>query len=195
MFNGIVFSTGKIKFIKRNINSILFTIETNLQFSKKDLGSSVSCDGVCLTIVKIKGKLINFYVSKETLDKSNLNLMKINQIINLEKSLSYGQKISGHFIQGHVDTTAKIKKITFYGNTWLIRLQIKNRKYKKLIVEKASISINGVSLTVSKVLNNFFEISIIPHTLKLTNLKNLKINAVVNVELDIFSKYIYKYSI
>ena len=151
MFNGIVLSTGKIKFIKRNINSILFTIETNLQFSKKDLGSSVSCDGVCLTIVKIKGKLINFYVSKETLDKSNLNLMKINQIINLEKSLSYGQKISGHFTQGHVDTTAKIKKITFYGNTWLIRLQIKNRKYKKLIVEKASISINGVSLTVSKV--------------------------------------------
>ena len=194
MFNGIIFSTGKIKLIKKNNNSIYIGINTKLKFSKKDIGSSVSCNGVCLTIVKVKRNLINFYISEETLQRSNFKLIKINQIINLEKSLSYGQKISGHFTQGHVDTVAKIQKIIFFDKTWLMKLQIKDNKLRKFLVEKASISINGVSLTISKVNNNYFEINVIPHTLKLTNLKNLKLNDIVNVELDIFSKYIYKYS-
>ena len=194
MFNGIIYNTGKIKLIKKNINSIDIAIETNLKFTGKDLGSSISCNGVCLTITKIQGKLINFYISKETLDRSNFRSIKKNKIINLEKSLSYGQKISGHFTQGHVDTIANIEKIIFLDKTWLIRFKIPDKKFNKFIVEKGSISINGVSLTISKVINSFFEVNIIPHTLQTTNLKNLKINDVVNVELDIFSKYIYKYS-
>ena len=194
MFNGIIFNTGKIKLIEKNKNSFFINIETNLKFTNKELGDSVSCNGVCLTITKIKKNLISFYISKETLNRSNFKFIKKNQLINLEKSLLFGQKISGHFSQGHVDTIAKIKKISFLDKTWLIRLNIANNKLKKFIVEKASISINGVSLTVSKVSNNFFEINVIPHTLSLTSLKNLKINDIVNVELDIFSKYIYKYS-
>ena len=194
MFNGIVFNTGKVKSIEKNFNSFLVGIETNLKFSNKDLGTSISCNGVCLTLIKIKGKIINFYISKETLRKSNFKIIKKNQTINLEKSLSYGQKISGHFAQGHVDTVAKINKINFIDKSWLIKLKISDRKFNKFLVEKASISINGVSLTISKVTNGFFELNIIPHTLQLTNLKNLKINDLVNVELDIFSKYIYKYS-
>ncbi len=194
MFNGIIFNTGKIKLIEKNKNSFFINIETNLKFTNKELGDSVSCNGVCLTITKIKKNLISFYISKETLNRSNFKFIKKNQLINLEKSLIFGQKISGHFSQGHVDTIAKIKKISFLDKTWLIRLNIANNKLKKFIVEKASISINGVSLTVSKVSNNFFEINVIPHTLSLTSLKNLKINDIVNVELDIFSKYIYKYS-
>ena len=194
MFNGIIFSTGIVKLIKKNNNSIYIGINTKLKFTQKDIGSSVSCNGVCLTIVKVKRNLINFYISEETLQRSNFKLIKINQIINLEKSISYGQKISGHFTQGHVDTVAKIQKIRFFDKTWLIKLQIKDKKLRKFLVEKASISIDGVSLTISKVNNNYFEINVIPHTLKLTNLKNLKLNDIVNVELDIFSKYIYKYS-
>jgi len=194
MFNGIIFNTGKIKLIEKNKNSFFINIETNLKFTNKELGDSVSCNGVCLTITKIKKNLISFYISKETLNRSNFKFIKKNQLINLEKSLLFGQKISGHFSQGHVDTIAIIKKISFLDKTWLIRLNIANNKLKKFIVEKASISINGVSLTVSKVSNNFFEINVIPHTLALTSLKNLKINDIVNVELDIFSKYIYKYS-
>ena len=194
MFNGIIFSTGIVKLIKKNNNSIYIGINTKLKFSQKDIGSSVSCNGVCLTIIKIKKNLINFYISGETLRRSNFKLIKINQTINLEKSLSYGQKISGHFTQGHVDTVAKIQNIRFFDKTWLIRLQIKDKNLRKFLVEKASISIDGVSLTISKVNNNYFEINVIPHTLKLTNLKNLKLNDIVNVELDIFSKYIYKYS-
>tara|TARA_X000001036_G_scaffold355164_2_gene336935 strand:- start:956 stop:1543 length:588 start_codon:yes stop_codon:yes gene_type:complete len=194
MFNGIIFNTGKVRSIKKATHSINITIETNLKFSKKDLGSSVSCDGVCLTVTEIKGRLISFYISTETLNRSTFKSIKKNQMINVEKSLSYGQKISGHFTQGHVDTVASIKKISFHDKTWLIKFVIHDKKFMKFIVEKASISINGVSLTISKVLNNYFEVNIIPHTLNLTNLKKLKINDLVNVELDIFSKYIYKYS-
>jgi riboflavin synthase len=194
MFNGIIFNTGKVKSIKRSANNALISIETSLKFTRNDLGSSVSCNGVCLTVTKINNKIINFYVSKETLNRTSFKFIKKNEIINLEKSLTYGQKISGHFSQGHVDTIAIIKKIIFLDKTWLIKLKINDKKFSKFLTDKASISINGVSLTISKVLNNFFEINVIPYTLKLTNLKNLKINDAVNVELDIFSKYIYKYS-
>ena len=194
MFNGIIFNTGKVRFIKRNKNSKLIGIKSNLKFKKKELGSSISCDGVCLTLANIENGLIFFYISNETLNRSNFRKLKIGQEINLEKSLSYGQKISGHFTQGHVDTTAKVKEIRFIDKSWSLKLDIKNKKNLKYLEEKASISINGVSLTISKVLTNYFKLNIIPHTLKLTNLKNLKVNDFVNVELDIFSKYIYKYS-
>ena len=194
MFNGIVYNTGKVTSIKKFKNSISIGILTNIKFSKKDLGSSICCDGVCLTLVKILKKQIFFYLSDETLKKSKFKKIKINQIINLEKSLSHGKKISGHYTQGHVDTVAKVKKIVFIDKTWLVKFQILNKEFSKYLVEKASISVNGISLTISKVDQNYFSINVIPHTLKLTNLKNLKINDLVNVELDIFGKYIYKYS-
>ena len=194
MFNGIIYNTGRVKSLKKNNNSIYVGIKTNLSFKKKDVGSSICCDGVCLTITKILKNEIFFYISKETINRSKYKFIKINQIINLEKSLLYGQNISGHFLQGHVDDTAKIVKISFVDKTWLIRFKLSNNKLNKFLAEKASISIDGVSLTISKVNKNFFEINVIPHTLKLTNLKNLKQNNLVNVELDILSKYIYKYS-
>tara|TARA_B100000035_G_C20937272_1_gene525781 strand:- start:30 stop:617 length:588 start_codon:yes stop_codon:yes gene_type:complete len=194
MFNGIIFNTGKVKNITKNRHSIYVEIQTNINFKKKDLGSSICCDGVCLTIEKILKNRIFFYISNETLKRSNFKTLKLNQMINLEKSLSFGKSISGHFIQGHVDTVAKIKKIEFIDKAWMINLKILDKRFNKFLMEKASISINGVSLTISKVYQNSFEITVIPHTLKLTNLKNFKINGLVNVELDMFSKYMYKYS-
>tara|TARA_B100000683_G_scaffold263808_1_gene292538 strand:+ start:125 stop:712 length:588 start_codon:yes stop_codon:yes gene_type:complete len=194
MFNGIIYRTGKIKSITKNNKSLLIGIKSNLNFKKNEIGSSVSCNGVCLTLTKIQKDIIYFYVSNETIDRSNFKKTKIGQDINLEKSLKYGQKISGHFTQGHVDTTAKIRKVDIIDNSWSIKLKIKNKKFMKFLEEKASISINGVSLTISKVNKNDFQLNIIPHTLKLTNLKHLKVNDLVNVELDIFGKYIYKYA-
>ena len=195
MFNGIIFDTGIVKLIKKNKKSILVAIYSNLKLKKKDIGSSISCDGVCLTVSKIDRKLTFFYVSNETIKRSNFKNIKIGNKINLEKSVIYGQKISGHFIQGHVDTTARINKINFVDNSWIIKLEIQNNNLKKFLIEKASISINGVSLTISNVSGKFFYLNIIPHTLKMTNLKNLKERELVNVELDIFGKYIYKYRI
>ena len=194
MFNGIIYNIGQIRFIKKNKNSIYIGVKTNLKFKKKDIGSSVCCDGVCLTITKIKNNIIFFYISNETLKRSNFRYAKLNQLINLEKSLIYGQSLSGHFLQGHVDDIAKVIKISFIDKTWLFKFKITNNRLSKFLVEKASISINGVSLTISKVYKNCFEINVIPHTLNLTNLKNLKRYDLVNMELDILSKYIYKYS-
>ena len=194
MFNGIIFNTGVVKILKKNKNSIHVGIKSNLRFRNNEIGSSICCSGVCLTLEKIKNGLIFFYLSNETIRRSNYKFVKVGQIINLEKSLKYGQDISGHFTQGHVDTTAKVKSIKQIEKSWSLDLIIKDKNYSKYLEEKASISINGVSLTISKVFKNYFKLNIIPHTLKLTNLKNLKINDYVNVELDIFGKYIYKYT-
>ncbi len=195
MFNGIIHNTGKVRTIRKFKNSILLDIESNLYLKKKDIGSSISCNGVCLTLTKILGKRIYFYVSSETIKRSTFKIIKIGDLINLEKSINFGQEISGHFIQGHVDSVAKIKNINFIDKSWLVKLEIKDKKLSKFLQEKASISINGVSLTISKVSKKLFELNIIPHTLKLTNLKTLKKNDLVNVELDIFGKYIYKFTI
>ena len=198
MFNGIIYNKGAIKSIRRNpryvSGSLVIEISSNIKFKKSDIGESVCCDGVCLTLIRIKKKSFLFYLSKETLERSNFKYAKIGKFINIEKSLLNGQKISGHYVQGHVDSTAKIKKISIVDKTWIIKLELKNRKLNKYLIEKASISINGVSLTISKVVKEFFEINVIPHTLKLTNLQNLKNKDIVNVELDIFGKYIMKLS-
>ena len=194
MFNGIIFNTGIVKDIKKKRNSIYVGIQTKINFTKKDLGSSICCDGVCLTVEKVVKNRIFFYISDETLKRSNFRSLKLNQVINLEKSLLFGKSISGHFIQGHVDSVAVSKKIKFIDKAWIMNFELTDKKLNKFLIEKASISINGVSLTISKIYQSSFEITVIPHTLKLTNLKNLKVNCLVNVELDIFSKYIYKYS-
>ena len=194
MFNGIIYNTGKVISVKKTKKSAFIGILSNIKFKKKDLGSSICCNGVCLTLVKIDKKKIYFYLSNETLKRSNFRSVKINQVINLEKSLSYGKVISGHFLQGHVDTVAKVNQISLIDKTWLIKFKILDKKCNKYLIDKGSISINGVSLTISNTKKNYFNINVIPHTLKLTNLKDLKKNDLVNVELDIFSKYIYKYS-
>jgi riboflavin synthase len=195
MFNGIIYNTGKVHSIIKTKNSLYIGIQSKLKFNQKEIGSSVCCDGACLTLTEVKNNLIYFYISNETLKRTNFKLLKTNHIINLEKSILYGQNISGHFIQGHVDTVAKIIKLDIVDKTWILKFKILNKDYSNLLLQKASISINGVSLTISKCIKNYFEINVIPHTLKLTNLKNLKIKNLVNVELDIFSKYIQKYSV
>ena len=156
MFNGIIYNIGTVKYLKLNKKSALIGIQSSFNFKKKDLGTSVSCDGVCLTIFKTSKNMVYFYISKETLNRSNFRFIKINQKINLEKSLVFGQSISGHFCQGHVDSIAKVIDISFEDKTWLIKLKLTDTKFDKFLVEKASIGINGVSLTISKVKKSFF---------------------------------------
>ena len=193
MFNGIVYNQGLIKSIKKNPKyvqgSLVIEISSNISFNRSDIGESVCCDGVCLTLIRIKKKSFLFYLSKETLNRSNFKNAKIGKHINIEKSLHHGKKISGHYIQGHVDTTSIVKNIAIIDRSWNINLALK-KKHKKFIVEKGSIAVNGVSLTVSKVRRNNFQITIIPHTLKLTNLINLKRGEKVNIEFDMVGKYL-----
>ena len=191
MFNGIIKNTGIVKTIKKSQKSLVLSVKSNLKVNKKALGSSISCNGVCLTLTSYKKNLLNFYLSQETIKRSNFSKVKIGKIINLEKSLKFGDEISGHYTQGHVDTVGEIINIKIIDKTWLVEIKVPT-KFNKFIVEKASIHINGVSLTISKKKKKSFEINIIPHTLKLTNLKDLKKKELVNVELDIFSKYLYE---
>ena len=189
MFSGIIKHTGKINKIYKNTNNCTIEILSKIKFSKFEIGSSVSCSGTCLTLEKYKRNLSKFYISKETLNRTNFKFLNKGDLINLEKSLKYGNRISGHFVQGHVDTTSAIKTIDFVGKSWFINFKLLKR-YKKYLVQKGSITINGVSLTVSKILKDGFQIVIIPHTLKLTNLMYLKEKDVVNVEFDVLGKYI-----
>ncbi len=192
MFNGIIFNKGLITKILKRPKGINLFIKSDLKLNKKDIGVSVACDGVCLTLISIKNKIMEFYLSNETINRSKFNNIKLKDKINLELPLKYGQKISGHICQGHVDTIGKILSIKKIDKSYLFDFEI-NKKERKNIIEKASISINGISLTISKVTSKGFQIWIIPHTYKLTNLSSLKKGNLVNVEIDILSKYVRNY--
>ena len=192
MFNGIIYNQGTItKIIKRSKGLNIF-IKSDFKLSNKDLGLSVACDGVCLTLISYKSKLMEFYLSKETIDRSKFKFLKNKDIINLELPLKYGAKISGHICQGHVDTIGKVSSLKKIDKSYLFDFEIPSKERKHLI-EKASICVNGISLTISKVSKKGFQIWIIPHTFNETNLSTLKKNSLVNIEIDILSKYVRNY--
>ena len=192
MFNGIIFNKGVVYKILKRKNGLNVFLKSSLKISKKNLGDSISCDGVCLTLISYKNKILEFYLSNETLNKSNFKKIKLNDVINLELPLKFGQNISGHICQGHVDTICKVNNIKKIDKSYFFEFKIP-KKFKKYLVQKASILINGVSLTISKIKNDNFEIWTIPHTLKLTNLSKLNKNDLVNIEIDILSKYVKKF--
>ena len=192
MFNGIIYNKGIVKKISNTKKGKGIFIQNKLSLNKKNVGMSISCDGVCLTLISLKNNVLEFYLLNETINRSKFKKVKPGDEINLELPMKYGQDISGHLCQGHVDTTSKVIKILNKGSSRVIEFDV-SKKYKKLLIEKASILINGVSLTISKITKKGFEIWLIPHTLKLTNLSNIKINTLVNIEFDILSKYIKNY--
>ena len=192
MFNGIIFNKGKIIDISKRNKGINIFIKSKIKISSKQLGVSISCDGVCLTLISYKKDIAEFYLSNETITKSKFKNSKVGDYVNLELPLKFGQNISGHICQGHVDTVSKVTNITKVDKSLIYEFSI-NKAFYKYLVEKASILVNGVSLTISKINRNKFEIWVIPHTLKLTNLVTLKKNDLVNIEIDILSKYVKKF--
>ena len=189
MFNGIIFNKGLITKISKRTKGINIFIKSDLKLSKKDIGVSIACDGVCLTLITIKNRIMEFYLSNETVRRSKFKHLQKNDLINLELPLKYGQKISGHICQGHVDTTGKVLGIKKIDKSYLFDFGIKPKE-KKDLIEKASICINGISLTISKITKRGFQIWVIPHTFKLTNLSKVKKGSLVNIEIDILSKYV-----
>ena len=192
MFNGIIYNQGIVKKIVKRPNGLNIFIKSNFKLSNRDIGLSIACDGVCLTLISYKNKIMEFYLSKETIARSKFRYLKLKNIINLELPLKYGTKISGHICQGHVDTVGKVSFIKMIDKSYLFDFEIP-KKERKHLIEKASICVNGISLTISKVSKKGFQIWIIPHTFKLTNLSKLKKGSLVNIEIDILSKYVKKF--
>ena len=193
MFNGIIQGKGILNSDIKKYNKV--EIITNLNLNNINVGSSIACDGICLTIFNIKKIKKNFIiylnVSEETFKKTNIRYWKKNKTINLEKSLKLNQEVSGHFVYGHVDYIIRIIKIIKKKNSYDFYFDTP-KNLKKYIVSKGSISINGISLTINDISKNTFSVSIIPHTYKSTNLSELKVKDMVNVEIDMIARYILK---
>ena len=192
MFNGIIYNQGIVNKIVKRPKGLNIFVKSKLKLNNRDIGLSVACDGVCLTLISYKAKIMEFYLSKETLDRSKFKYLKVRDLINLELPLKYGAKISGHICQGHVDTVGKVFNIKKIDKSYLFDFEIPKNERKHLI-EKASISVNGISLTISKISSKGFQIWVIPHTYKETNLLILKKKSLVNIEIDILSKYVRNY--
>ena len=194
MFTGIIQNLGRIT----SFTNGELEISTSLNLSDCKIGSSICCNGVCLTAIEINSKddkyTFKVNVGEETQQRTNFSNEFFNEFvkINIEKSLKIGDEISGHFVYGHVDRTTNITKIKKLNNSWEFYFQNFKNKDKNFIVEKGSIAINGISLTIAKVDNNYFSISVIPHTFDNTNLKYLKEQDLVNIEFDYLARFSMK---
>ena len=194
MFTGIIQSFGFIENIDLEKN--IYTMKTNLDLKDCQIGSSISCDGICLTITNILDYSFFVNIGEETIKRSNVFGWKKNSKINLEKSLKMGDEISGHFVYGHVDSTIELIKVIKFPNSWEYEFSLSSFKdnvdVKKFIVEKGSLAINGISLTVANIFDRSFNVSIIPHTFNNTNLSTLREGDGVNIEFDPLARYIVR---
>ena len=194
MFTGIIQGQAIIANKFKDSNTI--SIKTDLDLSDCKIGSSISCNGICLTVTSINYENSSYFfivnISEETIKRTTVQYWGKNSKINLERSLKVGDEISGHFVYGHVDTVLKISKIEQLSSSWNFYFSFSSlSNYNKFIVEKGSIAINGISLTIANVEEDVFDISIIPHTYNKTNFSNLKVGDSVNIEFDSLARYIY----
>ena len=192
MFTGIVEGIGIVKNITRIQSGITLTINANNNILENTkIGDSIAVNGVCLTAVKIDNSSFCVDVSFETINKSNIGKLHINEHVNLERALRFSDRLSGHIVLGHIDSTSKILTIKKNGAFYLLRIACSEFIYKHC-VDKGSISIDGISLTISNLQRSFLEVAVIPHTFENTNLKYKRPQDEVNIELDIIGKYIEK---
>lgn len=192
MFTGIIEETGKVLSVKRNAKSLFISIEGNIIFGDIKIGDSISVNGVCLTVSSFSSKIFNSDVMNETIERTSLKTLKEGSKVNLERAMICNGRFGGHIVLGHVDGTGVISGIKNVENSILITIET-SKDIIKYIVEKGSIAIDGISLTVVKVFDNSFQVSIIPHTFKNTILNDIELGKIVNLENDIIGKYIEKF--
>lgn len=190
MFTGLIEDLGKVKEIINQNGGKLFLIELGLDCSDIKIGDSIAINGACQTVIKKEADILTFEAMEETLNRTNFNYLKIGDFVNIERAMKINSRLDGHLVSGHIDCISKLNSIKNEGVAKIFNF----KGDTTLIVEKGSISINGISLTVSKVSDNNFEVSILPYTFQNTNLKYLKQNDVVNIEYDMVAKYIKKFT-
>ena len=192
MFTGIIESLGKITNVKADRGNIDFTIESEISKELK-IDQSVSHNGVCLTVTEKNNNSHTVTAVKETLDKSSLKNFSVDDLINLERAMKLGERLDGHLVQGHVDGVAKCINVSVNDGSWIYQFEF-DIKNEMLLIEKGSICINGVSLTVFDIVKNTFKVTIIPYTYENTSFKKLKEGDMVNIEFDMIGKYLARFN-
>ena len=190
MFTGIIESIGTVKAINYDRSNINFSISSSLSNELK-IDQSVSHNGVCLTVVSKEEGAYTVTAIKETLEKTNLGKLKLGDKVNLERCLKVGDRLDGHFVQGHVDQTAICTYVGNENGSWTFTFKYDD-KNNNITIEKGSITINGVSLTVVNSKKSEFSVAIIPYTFENTNFNSFTVGTLVNLEFDVFGKYITK---
>ena len=194
MFTGIIEGVGKIEKITQNTNNrsaFQMTVDLGKHAKGLKIGQSVALNGVCLSATKISKNKCNFQMIDETIKKTNLGNLVRGAVVNIERSLKIGDRMEGHFVLGHVDGVAIIKKIEKKPKEIKVWFEVP-KKLTKFVVQKGSIAIDGISLTVVDVKKNLASVCLIPHTMKITNFKSKKVGDKLNIETDILGKYILK---
>ncbi len=190
MFSGIIEESGKVVSINKEQSNLHITVRSPFT-SELKIDQSIAHNGVCLTVVDIMNDNYTVTAIDETLQKTNLGLLKVGDNINLERCMRLGDRIDGHIVQGHVDQTAVCNKVEETNGSWLFGFEYDSSK-NNVTVEKGSICVNGVSLTVVNSTDNSFSVCIIPYTFEHTNFSSIKQGTIVNLEFDILGKYISK---
>ncbi|KKQ62065.1 MAG: Riboflavin synthase alpha chain [Parcubacteria group bacterium GW2011_GWE2_38_18] len=191
MFTGIVEKKGKLEKIEDKNGKIYFTIKAEKFLAKVKIGASIACDGVCLTVVKKTKDNFTVELMPETLRVTRFSNIKTGQLINLELAMKLGERLDGHFVSGHVDAVGIVNKISKEGEYACLEIKA-STDILKYLAHKGSVTINGVSLTIAGIKKSIFKVCLISHTLKITNLAELKIGDEVNVEVDLIARYLEK---
>ncbi len=197
MFSGIIEDLGVVTSIQKEQNNLHISVRSALTKASATFGEGLKIDqsiahnGVCLTVVEIKEDIYTVTAIEETLNKSNIGSLKIGDAVNLERCMKLGDRLDGHIVQGHVDQTATCSEVKETNGSWMFTFEYDASK-NNMTVEKGSVCVNGVSLTVVNSGKNSFSVCIIPYTFEHTNFKNIKEGSVVNLEFDILGKYIQK---
>lgn len=189
MFTGIVLTLGKLVGLEKK-NPITLTLDITLPHNVK-IGDSVSVNGACLTVISIENNTYKFNISNETLQLSNLGDIVRGNFVNIELPLTLKDFLGGHLVSGHLDGVARVKSIQSHGHSTTFSFIYQNREWRKFLVYKGSVTINGISLTISDVKDTSFSVEVIPHTLATTNLQYIKVGERINLELDLIGKYLY----
>ncbi|GEL10149.1 riboflavin synthase alpha chain [Flavobacterium glycines] len=190
MFTGIIETLGTIQEIKKEKDNIHITIDSSITNELK-IDQSVAHNGICLTVVKIQDTRYTVTAIDETIKKTNLGSWKEGDLVNLERAMKLGDRLDGHIVQGHVDQTGDCIAISETNGSWLYTFEYDD-KLNNLTIEKGSITVNGVSLTVVNSQKNQFSVAIIPYTHEHTNFKNFKVGSKINLEFDVIGKYVSK---
>jgi riboflavin synthase len=190
MFTGIIESLGKIRSIDTNGTNKTFWVESSLTAELK-IDQSLSHNGVCLTVEEVKDNLHRVTAIEETLEKTNLDAWQPGDLVNLERCMVMNGRLDGHIVQGHVDATATCLERTDMNGSWEFRFEFP-KKFGPLVIEKGSISLNGISLTIFNVKKSKFDIAIIPYTFEHTNIQSVAPGSLVNLEFDLIGKYVHR---